>query len=151
MSKLYLLKTIVSMLVLTLIIFSNNSYAQSHPNIEFENFWIVLPPSVARSTAGYGVIKNTGNAADRLIGIKSNAGAVMLHKTNISGGRAKMIHMENMLINANSELTLEPMSFHLMFMDLCPIIFIEGGRATITFEFENSGLIEVEVPIKPSW
>lgn len=127
------------------------SYADIHPKIELENFRVTLPPAVARSTAGYGIIKNTGNAADTLLNISSDGGDVMLHKTDISSGMARMIHMSNSVIEAGGELVLEPMSFHLMFTELCPVTFTEGGKVTISFEFEKSGIIDLEVPLKSAW
>lgn len=146
-----IIKQIVIALTLILTFFSNSVYADDYPNIELHDFWVVIPPGVARSTAGYGIIKNTGKSADTLLAISSNAGSVMLHKTDIQSGMARMIHMTNMVIEAGEELVLEPMAFHLMFTDLCPIIFTEGGMVTLSFEFEKSGLIEITVPLRFSW
>ncbi len=128
-----------------------SSYADTGPKIEFEKFWVVSPPSVARSTAGYGVIKNTGDEADTLIRICSSAADVMLHKTEIVSGMAKMLHMSNTVIEPNSELVLEPMSFHLMFMDMSDVFFKEGAEITLRLEFEKSGVIELILPIRSSW
>ncbi|MBE9532571.1 MAG: copper chaperone PCu(A)C, partial [Proteobacteria bacterium] len=61
------------------------------------------------------------------------------------------IHMSNTIIEAGEELALEPMSYHLMFTDLCPVIFTEGGKVTISFEFKKSGVIDIEVPLKSAW
>jgi len=139
---------VISLLLLAV---SVNSAAAKQPQIELEGFWVVLPPTVARSTAGYGIIKNTGTEADILLDIRSNAGAVMLHKTELSSGVARMVHMDTIRIEEQSEWVLEPLSFHLMFTELCPIVFTEGGRVRLLFEFEKSGVIEVEVPIKSNW
>ncbi|MFW5451390.1 MAG: copper chaperone PCu(A)C [Methylophagaceae bacterium] len=141
----------IFILLALLMTLSSTVYADLHPNIETENIWVVLPPEVARSTAAYGIIKNSGAAPDTLLNIRSDAGTVMLHKTDIDSGMAQMIHMPNMIIEAGEQLVLKPMSFHLMFSDLCPIIFIEGGSIAIFLEFEKSGLIEVEVPIRSAW
>lgn len=140
-----------SIFTVILLLLAMPSYADNQPNIELNNFKVTLPPEVARSTAGYGVIKNTGNAPDTLLNISSNGGSVMLHKTDIESGMARMIHMTNTVIEAGEELILEPMSFHLMFTDLCPVIFVEGGTVTISFEFEKSGIIDIEVPLKSPW
>lgn len=150
MSNLFTVKNIAILLIL-FGTWNNQAYADNQPNIEFKNIWVVLPPDVARSTAGYGIIKNTGNAPDTLLHISSNAGTVMLHKTDIESGMAHMHHMPNRVMEPNSELILKPMSFHLMFTDLCPIIFTEKNKVTIQFEFDRSGTIEVEVPVLSSW
>lgn len=151
MNNLSVGKRICLLLSVFLVAFCQNSYADNQPNIELEKFWVALAPTVARSTAGYGIIRNTGEAADTLMAIRSDAGSVMLHKTDVESGMAHMLHMTNSVIEAHSALTLEPMSFHLMFTDLCPIIFVEGGNVTLWFEFEHSGVIEVKVPIRSSW
>ncbi len=129
----------------------NNVTASENCDIKIEQFRVILPPDVSRSTAGYGVIKNIGDEPDTLIKIRSNAATVMLHKTEIVSGMAKMIHMSNMVIEPGSELVFEPMSFHLMLFDMDAEIFREGGEITLFLEFEKAGVIEVVAPIRPSW
>ncbi len=131
--------------------FINSSYAESRPNIQFEGLWVVSPPEVARSTAGYGIIKNMGNEADTLTHICTESASVMLHKTEIQSGMAKMVHMTNIVIEPNSELVLEPMSFHLMFMDLSDDFFKEDAEIILYLEFEKSGRLEVKLPVRSSW
>jgi len=127
--------------------FSISSYA----DIEFENFRIILAPAVAKSTAAYGVIKNIGVEAETLIDIRSDAAMVMLHKTEIDSGMAQMIHMPNIVIEAGSELVLEPMSFHLMLSGLSAELFKQGQYISIIFEFEKAGEIKVEIPVQAPW
>ncbi len=150
MNNLRFLKSffILFMLLFTL---NNHAYADCQPNIRIENFWIVQPPDIARSTAGYGVIKNTGNAADTLLKVSSNAGSVMMHKTEVKSGIAKMIHLSGKVIEAGSELVFKPMSYHLMFSDLAESVYHQGEKVTLIFEFEQSGIIKVEVPVRASW
>jgi periplasmic copper chaperone A len=136
-----------SLIFFVAILFSVCSYA----DIETKNFRIILAPSVAKSTAGYGVIKNVGAEADTLIDISSDAAMVMLHKTEINSGMAKMIHMPNLVIEAGSELVLEPMSYHLMLSDLTEDVFKEGMHIIIIFEFEKAGKIKIDVPVKAPW
>lgn len=135
----------LSFLVLMLLSF------YSHADIEIENFRINLAPEISKTTAAYGVIKNSGIAADTLIDISSDAAMVMLHKTEINSGMAKMIHMPNLVIEAGSELVLEPMSYHLMLSDLTEDVFKEGMHIIIIFEFEKAGKIKIDVPVKAPW
>jgi len=123
----------------------------SHADIETNNFRIILAPAVAKSTAAYGVIKNSGVEADTLIDISSDAAMVMLHKTEINSGMAKMIHMPNLVIEAGSELVLKPMSYHLMLSDLSEDVFKQGETIMLLLEFEKMGVIKIEVPIVPAW
>ena len=123
----------------------------SHADIETKEFRIILAPAVAKSTAGYGVIKNVGAEADTLIDISSDAAMVMLHKTEINSGMAKMIHMPNITIEAGSELVLEPMSYHLMLSNLSEDIFKHGKYIRIIFKFEKAGIIKIDIPVKAAW
>lgn len=151
MNNLRLRKAIFILFTVISVCLSSSSYADGKPDITLEQFWITLPPDVARTAAGYGIIKNSGDKSDTLLAIRSDGGSVMLHKTDIESGMARMMAMSNIVIEPGTELVLEPMSFHLMFSDLCPIIFIEGGNVTLWLEFENSGVIEVVAALRPSW
>jgi periplasmic copper chaperone A len=136
-----------SLIFFVVMLFSVCGYA----DMETENFRVILAPEVAKSTAAYGVIKNVGTEADTLIDIRSDAAMVMLHKTEINSGMAKMIHMPNLMIEAGSELVLEPMSYHLMLSDLTEDVFKQGKHIIIIFEFEKAGKIKVEAPVKAPW
>ncbi len=126
---------------------SCNSYATNQANIQFEKFWVSKAPKVARSTAGYGTIKNIGKEPDTLISIRSDAASmVMLHETQMSSGMVKMEHVSNHDIEPGDALILKPMSFHLMLMNLNSR-FSKDEKVKLWFEFKNSGEIEVEVPI----
>ncbi len=139
---------IIMLLLMTVM---NTACSAPGPHIQIEGFWVVQPPGVARGTAGYGIIKNTGNESDTLLKVSSDVGFVMLHKTDVVNGVGKMMHISQSVIKAGESLVLEPMSYHLMLSDMDDRIYNEGETATLTFEFEKSGIIKVEVPIKPSW
>lgn len=151
MTNIQIRKSVFILFTVVLDCLVNSSYADTKPQIQLEQFWVVLPSDVSRNTAGYGVIKNSGDESDTLLAIRSDGGSVMLHKTDIESGMARMMHISNTVIEPKTELVLEPMSFHLMLSDLCPIIFTEGGNVTLWFEFEKSGVIEVNAPLRPSW
>ena len=138
--KLLILSVIIAVQVLPAL--------KAQPEIKLEQFWVVLPPAVARNTAGYGVIKNEGNEEDRLIGIQSDSATIMLHKTEIKSGMARMIHSPHMTIKSHSELVLEPMSFHLMLTDLDMTTLFEGAEIILQFKFEKSGDIDIAVPVR---
>ncbi|AZQ83856.1 copper chaperone PCu(A)C [Colwellia sp. Arc7-635] len=136
------------LLILLLSVFISSAYANNQPEIVFEQFFIVDAAEVARSTAGYGVIKNIGEVDDTLISVHSNVAAVMLHRTQITAGMATMTHVSNNVIKAHSELVLAPMSYHLMFMNINPADFSQDKQITVQFKFENAGIIELSIPVK---
>ncbi len=148
MNKSWLIKLLILLGVIALNVMPTLYANNDKPLIKIEQFWIMLPPAVAHNTAGYGVIKNEGNQADTLKSIKSDYASIMLHKTAIESGMARMIHQPNVTIEAHSELVLEPMSFHLMLMNLDKKIFSSETEITLRFEFEKSGVIEIKVPVR---
>jgi len=117
------------------------------PHIEIEKLRVILPPSVARSTAVYGFIKNTGDESDTLMKIRSNAGMVMLHQTEITSGRAQMNHIKTYVINAGKTLTLKPMSYHMMLMGINHEILKKNGQISLTLEFKKQGALVFKIPV----
>jgi len=117
------------------------------PHTEIDNLRVILPPSVARSTAVYGVIKNTGDESDTLIKISSNAGMVMLHQTEITSGFAQMNHIETYVIKAGDKLFLKPMSYHLMLMGINHDVLRKNGQISLTLEFKKQGELVFKIPV----
>ena len=115
--------------------------------ITTEQLRVILPPSVASSTSAYGIIKNIGNASDTLINVSSNAGMVMLHKTDIEKGMAQMNHVDDFVLDAGESLTLKPMSYHLMIMNVDHKIIKKDAEVTLVLEFEKAGKLEFKVPV----
>lgn len=88
--------------------------------------------------AGYLVIRNTGNAARKLMRLTSPATSeVALHRSSIDAqGVARMWPMASLQIGAGETVTFEPHGRHLMFMDL-KAPFKAGDRIPVTFEFSD--------------
>lgn len=140
-------KKYVICFVLAATFLASSMPAMAKPHIEIEELRVILPPSVARSTAIYGVIKNTGDELDTLIRISSNAGKVMLHKTEIISGLARMNHIETYVIRSGDTLTLKPMSYHLMIMGVNHDVIKENGEIALTLEFEKQGQLVFKIPV----
>jgi len=134
-------------LVLLLSILTSNAFAKGKAEIVTEQLRVILPPSVASSTSAYGIIKNTGDTGDTLINVSSDAGMVMLHKTDISKGMAQMNHVGEYVLEAGAELVLKPMSYHLMIMNVNHTIVQKNKEVTLVLEFEKSGKLELKVPV----
>jgi len=146
--KRQLLGTIKQLFVFLIFIsISPTLFADSKPKIVTEQLRVILPPSVASSTSAYGIIKNTGGAADTLISVSSNAGMVMLHKTDISKGMAQMNHVGEYVLEAGAELVLKPMSYHLMIMNVNHKLIKKDAEVTLILEFEKYGKLALKVPV----
>lgn len=127
---------------------TTNAFADSTSTITTDDLRVILPPPVSRSTSAYGTIKNTGDKTDTLLSVSTNAGMIMLHKTDVEGGMAQMNHVNALVIEPGKELILKPMSYHLMFMNVNHDIIKENGEVSITLVFKNAGTIELQVPVK---
>lgn len=121
--------------------------ANEKSTITTEQLRVILPPAVSRSTSAYGIIKNTGNTDDTLINISTDAGMIMLHKTEIKDGMAQMNHVDDFELKAGEELILKPMSYHLMFMNINHDIIKKDGEVSLTLEFEKAGKLELKLPV----
>jgi copper(I)-binding protein len=141
------IKTFIAVLFVYLFLMGT-VFADEDSTIITENLRVILPPSVARSTSAYGVIKNKGSSPVTLINVSSNAaGMVMLHKTDIKDGMAEMNHIERYVIDAGAELVLKPMSYHLMFVNINHDIIKESSTVNLILEFEKIGKISFKLPV----
>jgi len=144
MNRSLLYKTIISAALLVFLVSCGKPVTQ----FEMTGFKVVQPPSVSKTTSGYGTIENIGKNTDTLISVSSDSGHVMLHKTDITDGQARMIHMMNIEIKPGEKLVLKPMSYHLMLGNLDDNIRNKTSDVTLYFEFKNSGKIEVKAPVR---
>ncbi|GAA0426058.1 hypothetical protein GCM10009133_38270 [Cocleimonas flava] len=124
-----------------------NVMADNSSTISTQQLRVILPPPVATSAAAYGVIENTGNVQDTLINISSDAGMIMLHKSEIIDGMAKMNHVEDYVFEPGAQLILKPMSYHLMFMNINHDVIKQDGEVLVTLEFEKAGKLKINVPV----
>lgn len=97
---------------------------------------------------GFMTITNSGSGDDRLIGAASDAaGRMEIHEMTMDGDVMKMRELEDGLtVPAGQTATLQPGGYHVMFMDLSGP-FTEGQSITVTLTFENSGDVEIVMPV----
>ena len=145
-----ILRRVFSFLLLVTAIMNTACTDKNKSAIQFDNLRVILPPPVSSGTAAYGIIKNNSSEADTLKSIKSNAGRVMLHQTEINNGSAKMTHVEEFKVTKDKPLILKPMSYHLMLMNINHDIITENGSVEFSFEFEKAGLMKVTAPVVSS-
>lgn len=100
---------------------------------------------------GYMTIRNTGGAADRLIGGSSPvAREVQIHTVDMSDGVMRMRELADGLeIPAGQTVALEPGGYHLMLMGLeAPLA--RDVPVPLTLQFEQAGSVEVELSVQPA-
>lgn len=103
------------------------------------------PPIEGQTTgAGYFVIRNTGDAADRLVSVSSpNATAIELHANREVGGMKRMEKLESVGVPAGGAAVFAPGGLHLMIFGFAPA----GDTLPVTLTFEKGGAVTVPFKI----
>lgn len=104
--------------------------------------WVRVVPKSSRATAGYFVVRNTGDTVASLIGVRSDFPRVMIHNSKKEDGVMKMFHVDAVEIPAGGTVNLEPGGYHIMFMGLDGSGIEEGSLITATLVFDG-----VELPV----
>jgi copper(I)-binding protein len=116
------------------------------PGIVVENAWVNEAPPGAEALAGYMTVENQSRQVRTLVGATSPAfGMVMLHRSIVEGGMAKMVHQHAIEIAPGGDVVFEPGSYHLMLMnpkhplksgDKMEVVlkFKDGAALPVTFE-----------------
>lgn len=136
----------VSMISLILALFSASSLADS--NLVVSDAWVREAPPGAAMLAAYMTISNRGPAPRVLTGVESpNFSHVMLHRSVVIDGIARMIHQDALEIPAGGSLVLEPGSYHLMMP--APADRLERGDCVeFTLHMKNGESLAVRATVK---
>lgn len=118
-------------------------------SLSVSGMWLRATPPGAKAGAGYLVISNNGDEADRLVSISSDlAEKNELHEMQMEGDVMKMRPMENgVVINPGETVEFKPGGLHIMFMGLNKA-FTEGETYKLKLVFEKSGKVELEMPVR---
>jgi copper(I)-binding protein len=138
-------------ILLALTLFSLAWFATADPFVRVENAWVREAPPSARMLAAYMTIKNTGDKECVLATVDSpDFNHVMLHKSEVVDGVARMIHVDELPIPAHGQLELAPGGYHLM-MPAPETPLTEGDRVefVLTFCDDSTLKVQAEVQKKP--
>jgi copper(I)-binding protein len=115
--------------------------------LELSSLWTRATPPKAPSAAGYLTIVNTGNEADRLVGVASPmAGKADLHSMEMKKGVMTMRRVAAIDIPAGGTVALDPDGLHIMFTELKGDLKA-GGTMPVTLAFEKAGKVEVSLQV----
>ena len=138
-----LFKTLMSMLVLTLI--STSSFAGS---VTVVQPYARAVPSGHPNSAAFMVLKNTSEQDRALVNARSNISKVVeLHTHKKEGGMMRMRRVKQIDIKAGSETVLKPGGLHVMFIGLKQQIKA-GDKVELELEFDDGTTIKLTVPVK---
>ena len=143
---------IVSFIVIGLILLSAlSACAPQAPALSIDTVWGKPSTTVAGAGAFYMVIKNTGNADDKLLSAKSSAcGMTEVHNVvKADDGTMKMVLMaEGIAVPANGQLELKNGSYHIMCMKMAADQIVAGAKPVLELTFEKSGVKTVTVDMR---
>jgi copper(I)-binding protein len=141
------------LLVVGVLLLAACAPAVSGPKIAAESVWGLTSPKIADAGAFYVIIKNSGTAADKLIGAKSTAcGTLELHEVVDKGGgmmEMQPIAGQAIEVPAGGTVELKPGGLHMMCM-MKKADFAQGVKLPLTLVFEKSGEMQLEAEIKDS-
>lgn len=117
-------------------------------DITVSDAWIREAPPGAAMLAAYMKIHNSGSTKRILAGVDSpHFSHVMLHKSVVMDGIAKMLHQDNIEIPPGETLILQPGSFHLM-MTAPEKPLQRGQSAEFVLHMKNGENITVTATVK---
>lgn len=113
-----------------------------------ENAWVREAPPGARMLAAFMEIRNTGDEAVVLTGVDSPAfDHVMLHRSVVVDGVARMLHQDEIPIPAGTSLKLEPGSYHLM-MPAPETRLQSGDQVEFLLHFADDNCLRISADVK---
>lgn len=101
------------------------------------------------NSAVYMVLKNGGDAADRLVAAHADvAETIEVHETIMEGDVMKMQPVQGGLeIPAKGQVELKPGSYHVMLIGLTKDLNV-GDKFQLTLDFANGESMQLEVPVR---
>lgn len=135
-------------LLLALALTASSWLMAAEPDIQVTDAWVREAPPTARMLAAYLTITNPGEQERVLVEVQSPVFShVMLHKSEVVDGVARMIHMDEILIPAHASVQLEPGGLHLM-MPAPETRLTEGNQVPLVLVFADGSRIEVQAEVR---
>ncbi len=118
-------------------------------SLEIEHPFARATPPNAPVSGGYLTIRNSGDAADRLVSGEADfAERVEIHEMAMDGDVMKMRQLADGLeIPAGGEVVLKPGGYHIMFIGI-DSQFKDGETRNVKLTFEKAGSIDVDFKVQ---
>lgn len=135
-------------ILLGLVLAAGSWLASAQTDVEVANAWVREAPPGAHMLAAYLTLKNTGEHERVLVQVQSPSFRhVMLHKSEVVEGVARMTHIDEIAVPAGSTVTLEPGGLHLM-MPAPESRLTEGDRVRFQLLFADGNSVEVQAEVR---
>lgn len=110
--------------------------------------WSRAMPPTAPTGAVYFTLRNPGDTADRLLGVKTpRAEKAELHAHVHDGDLMRMEHVEGVDVPAGGEVQFKPGGYHVMLFNLSEPL-VTGDRFPLTLIFRDGGEVQTEVTVR---
>jgi len=130
--------------LMVLVLAATPAWAQ----VSVEHPWSRATPPGARIGVGFMQLRNSGSAAERVVGASSPvSGRVEMHVTTREGDVMKMRQVESFEIPARGSFELKPGGAHLMLMDLQRPLK-QGEKVPLTLRLEKGGELNVVLTVE---
>lgn len=145
---------LLMLLAAVLVLSACNANAPEEATLEIEDPWArasLLPSdasAAAATSAVYMTIRNRGRQDDKLLNASSDAAEIVeLHTTETRNGVTMMSRVDQVDVPGLKKAELKPGGLHVMLIRLTRDL-IPGDTVKVTLEFEKSGAIVVEAPVR---
>jgi copper(I)-binding protein len=116
--------------------------------VQVEDAWVREAPPGARMLAAYLTVNNSGAEDLVLVEVQSPAFShIMLHKSEVVDGVARMIHLDEIVIPAQGSVQLQPGGMHLM-MPAPEARLSAGDRVPLVLIFADGNRLEVQADVR---
>lgn len=116
--------------------------------VQVEDAWVREAPPGARMLAAYLTVNNSGAEDLVLVEVQSPAFShIMLHKSEVIDGVARMIHLDEIVIPAQGSVQLQPGGMHLM-MPAPEARLSAGDRVPLVLIFADGNRLEVQADVR---
>lgn len=143
------MRSIIRILVAVAMFSTGAAFAQDYSvgSISIEHPWSRATVAGIPNGAAYFVLKNSGDAEDRLLSASASvANKVELHTHLKDGEVMRMRQVDDIAIPAGGSAALQPGGMHVMLMGLkAPLE--QGSSFPLTLVFEKAGSVTIDVTV----
>jgi len=120
-------------------------------SLEIDHPWARPTIGSSKNAAAYMTLSNSGDSADTLLAVKSDAADhVTLHESRMDGEIMRMVPVKGGIeVPPHGTVELKPLGLHVMLMGLGKPLK-EGEKFPMTLVFAKQGDVKVEVKIEKS-
>lgn len=116
--------------------------------ITVEDAWARPPVMAGGNGAAYFVVRNSGDTADRLIGVASPLAMAEMHESVMAeDGTMSMNPVDGVDVPAGESVAFERGGLHIMFMGVAEPPAV-GDTIPLTLTFQNAGEMTIDVPVR---